>query len=300
MPISEVFNIDCMEYMREIPNGFFDLAVVDPPYGDGLGGGNPKRFGGMFRASIDGSPTRGGGGARSPAQQPTERRASSCTDSGSDSTSTNGRRASGLKRWGGHFDRYKRPPEERQQTGLPSGGGWAKRLDPDKKIIAWDVAPGEDYFRELFRVSRNQVIWGGNYFDLPPTRCFCIFRKTNIPAEGFSMAPVEYAWTSFNRNAVLIEAFAQSTPSEKRFHPTQKPIKLYERIFSEFAKPGDKILDTHLGSGSSRIAAWDAGLDFYGCEIDKVYFDQAAERFEAHAAQISLFNMAADQQKIGE
>lgn len=100
MPISEVFNIDCMEYMRKIPDGFFDLAVVDPPYGDGLGGGNPKRFGGMFRASIDGSPTRGGG-ARSPAQQPTERRAGGCTDSGSDSTSTNGRRASGLKRWGG-------------------------------------------------------------------------------------------------------------------------------------------------------------------------------------------------------
>lgn len=299
MPISEVFNIDCMEYMRKIPDGFFDLAVVDPPYGDGLGGGNPKRFGGMFRASIDGSPTRGG------------RRSITCTAADGKTSGRLhrfGQRFDKYKRpaseWpqamGGHFDRYKRPPEEWQQAGLPSGGGWAKRLDPDKKIIAWDVAPGEEYFQELFRVSRNQVIWGGNYFDLPPTRCFCIFRKTNIPAEGFSMAPVEYAWTSFNRNAVLIEAFTQSTPSERRFHPTQKPVKLYERIFSEFAKPGDKILDTHLGSGSSRIAAWDAGLDFYGCEIDKVYFDQAAERFEAHAAQISLFNMAADQQKIEE
>ena len=160
-----------------------------------------------------------------------------------------------------------------------------------KKIIAWDVAPGKDYFDELFRVSREQIIWGGNYFDLPPTRCFVIYRKTNIPADGFTMAPVEYAWTSFNRNAEYIEAFAQGRPGAERFHPTQKPVLLYQRLLEKFAKPGDRILDTHLGSGSSRIAAYDAGLDFVGCEIDKVYFDKQEERFAAHAAQQNLFLM---------
>lgn len=160
-----------------------------------------------------------------------------------------------------------------------------------KKIIAWDVAPGKDYFDELFRVSREQIIWGGNYFDLPPTRCFVIYRKTNIPADGFTMAPVEYAWTSFNRNAEYIEAFAQGRPGAERFHPTQKPVLLYQRLLEKFAKPGDRIIDTHLGSGSSRIAAYDAGLDFVGCEIDKTYFDKQEERFAAHAAQQNLFLM---------
>ena len=158
-----------------------------------------------------------------------------------------------------------------------------------KKIIAWDVAPDKEYFEELFRVSRNQIIWGGNYFDLPPTRCFVVYRKTNIPANGFTMSPVEYAWTSFNRNAEIVEAFAQGRPGEERFHPTQKPIKLYQEIFRKFAKDGDKILDTHLGSGSSRIAAYDAGLDFVGCEIDETYFRLQEERFATHTAQQSLF-----------
>ncbi len=155
-----------------------------------------------------------------------------------------------------------------------------------KKIIAWDIAPGKAYFDELFRVSRNQIIWGGNYFRLPPTRCFLIWHKPNIP-EKFTMAMCEYAWTSFSGNAKLISM--QSSGIEGRFHPTQKPVALYKWIFRQFAKPGDKILDTHLGSGSSRIAAYDAGLDFVGFEIDKDYFRKEEERFQAHTAQQSLF-----------
>ena len=106
------------------------------------------------------------------------------------------------------------------------------------------------------------------------------------------MSPVEYAWTSFNDNAAMFEADSNAKAGEiRRIHPTQKPVALYAWIFSKYAKPGFKILDTHLGSGSSRIAAWDAGLDFVGCEIDKVYFDLQEKRFEAHAAQGNLFLM---------
>ena len=101
------------------------------------------------------------------------------------------------------------------------------------------------------------------------------------------MAPVEYAWTSFHENAGMFEAF--SSGDKSRFHPTQKPVSLYAWILKRYAQPGFKILDTHLGSGSSRIAAYNAGLDFWGYEIDKVYFDLEEERFAKHAAQINLF-----------
>ena len=156
-----------------------------------------------------------------------------------------------------------------------------------KKIIAWDTAPGEEYFKELFRVSRNQIIWGGNYFALPPTRCFLVWRKLTI-SEKFTMAMAEYAWTSFNSNAKVFEHVPQDNTGQ-RFHPTQKPVALYAWIFSNYAKPGDKILDTHLGSGSSRIAAYDAGLDFVGYEIDKEYFEKEEERFERHTSQLNMF-----------
>lgn len=177
------------------------------------------------------------------------------------------------ERFGGLFDKYR-------ETDRGNLGGKVR-----KKIIAWDTAPGKEYFDELFRVSRNQIIWGGNYFNLPPTRCFLVWRKLTI-SENFSMAMAEYAWTSFNENAKLFECAPQDAT---RFHPTQKPVSLYAWIFSRYAKTGMRILDTHLGSGSSRIAAYDAGLDFVGYEIDKVYFDKQEERFAAHAAQMSLF-----------
>lgn len=156
-----------------------------------------------------------------------------------------------------------------------------------KKIIDWDIAPPEEYFNELFRVSRSVIIWGGNYFRLPPSRNFLVWDKINI-SDTFSMAMCEYAWTNISGNAKLFRAASQGRPGE-RFHPTQKPVKLYEWIFKNYAKPGYKILDTHLGSGSSRIAAYDAGLDFVGCEIDKQYFDRQEQRFAEHCAQMNFF-----------
>lgn len=175
----------------------------------------------------------------------------------------------------GQFDKYKVSR---------TGGTWARKYG--KKIVEWDYAPGEDYFNELFRVSKEQIIWGGNYFNLPPNRCFIVWEKTNIP-ENFTMAMAEYAWCSFNDNAKIIKL--SSAGIENRFHPTQKPENLYRWIYSHYSKPGYRILDTHLGSGSNRIAAYDAGLDFVGFEIKKRYFDLQEQRFKAHAAQGNLF-----------
>ena len=161
-------------------------------------------------------------------------------------------------RFGERFDRYKlenRPSaqykteagtrtHEKYGGGIVSrtGGTWASKFG--KKIIAWDIAPPKEYFDELFRISRNQIIWGGNYFDLPPTRCFLIWRKTNVP-QDFTMSMCEYAWTSFNANAKVFDFSAVGLPN--RFHPTQKPIELYEWIYGLYAKKGFKIIDTHLG-----------------------------------------------------
>lgn len=163
-----------------------------------------------------------------------------------------------------------------------TGGCWSAKYGND--ISLWDIAPDEAYFTELFRVSKNQIIWGGNYFALPPTRCFLVWRKLTI-SEGFSMAMAEYAWTSFNDNAKVFECAPQGTKDDERIHATQKPVKLYEWILSNYAKPGDKILDTHLGSGSSRIACSELGFDFVGCEIDKAYFDLQEKRFSDYSSQ---------------
>ena len=239
-----------MEYMRTLPDKAFDLAVVGPPYGDG-NGGSAKRFGGMFGA-VYGENTRA---------------------HVADAHERDG--APQYNRFGGIFDKYKS-----SQNGRDMGG------KVRKKIVAWDVAPKEEYFQELFRISRDQIIWGGNYFSLPPTRCFLILRKTNIP-ENFSMAMCEYAWTSFNGNAKVFDFNMARRPG--RFHPTQKPVELYEWILTSFAKEGDKILDTHLGSGSSRIAAYNLSFDFVGCEIDETYFNLQEQRFLEHTAQERLW-----------
>ena len=172
--------------------------------------------------------------------------------------------------------------------GLPrdssNGRGKLKsRIFNQGNISRWDKPPDNGYFDELFRVSRNQIIWGGNYFNLPPCRCFVVWDKLQ-PWENFSRC--EYAWTSFDMPSKL---FAFDNRYGGKIHPTQKPIELYSYLLARFAKPGDKILDTHLGSGSSRIAAYDAGLDFTGYEIDPDYFQKQEERFNAHTAQMSLF-----------
>lgn len=163
-----------------------------------------------------------------------------------------------------------------------TGEGTIKNFGDD------NISPGPEYFEQLFRVSRNQIIWGGNYYLLPPSRGFLIWRKTTV-AENFSMAMCEYAWMSFDSNSKIFEAAPQGTKKDPRIHPTQKPVALYAWIFQHYAKPGDRILDTHLGSGSSRIAAWDAGLDFTGYEIDPEYFEAQEKRFQQHTEQMSLF-----------
>ena len=503
MSDSITFNEDCLAGMKRYPDGFFSLAVVDPPYGGGFAdSGGCKGWFAKYHQNADSSQSLN-------VEREREREA-------------DGRPA--YNRFGSPgsiFERYKREEQD------------------GKKIIAWDAAPGEEYFKELFRVSRNQIIWGGNYFDLPPTRCFLVWRKLTI-SENFSMAMAEYAWTSFNSNAKVFECAPQGKAGDTRFHPclpdgtevffngvwkpieqveigdrnifgvvsdisthdaeilyqisagsekvtatwnhpflivrggsifwanaehiregdeilrtrsalthsqkkgmldtekmgsdfgwsialfgrnilaqfqtvcksitkistrrtialkisslshhlntngftkvadistafgisrvkyaenskrprqkigtigadglteksarnalskkslrtvvcecqrvgsvrairektkvynltldgipafetkcgithnTQKPVELYAWVYKLFAKPGDKILDTHMGSQSSRIAAWDAGLDYVGFEIDKTYFDLGEARFQKHTAQTNLFLMEQD------
>lgn len=165
--------------------------------------------------------------------------------------------------------------------------GRRKGDKPSKyKRVTWDsMPPSKEYFDELFRVSHNQIVWGANYFSMPATKCFIVWRKPQI-SEDVSFSMVEYAWTSFEQTS---KEWVGMSAEPDRIHPTQKPIALYSWIFSRYAKPGDKILDTHLGSGSSRIAAYDAGLDFVGCEIDPDYFAAQEARYQAHVAQMSLF-----------
>ena len=167
-----------------------------------------------------------------------------------------------------------------------TGGTWAAKYGTS--IRNWDIAPSDEYFKELFRVSRNQIIWGGNYFNLPPIRCFLIWRKLSI-SENFTMAMAEYAWTSFDGNAKVFDCAPQGKNGDPRFHPTQKPIALYAWILNNYAKQGDTILDTHLGSGSSAIAAWELGFEFTGIEIDEEYYNNAVKRFKTHTAQQKLF-----------
>lgn len=193
MPISEVYNMDCMEYMKGIPDKFFDLAVVDPPYGISV-------------------------------------------------------------------------------TKMNMGGRNTVKPDLNKK---WDsTTPDKEYFKNLFRVSVRQIIWGGNYFDLPASQYFAIWDKGES-MYGRDFAECELAWVSSGGTRI----FKKSPNQLNRIHPTQKPISLYAWILKNYAKTGDKILDTHLGSGSSRIAAYKLGFDFYATEIDKDYFESQEERF---------------------
>lgn len=226
-----------MEAMKEFPDKFFDLAVVDPPYG----------------ISVDLQSLGQGTGLA---------------------------------------------PERNTQKILKSrmnGGGKLKDRILNRSETSWDYEPPtKEYFTELFRVSKEQVVWGGNYFDLPPTRGIICWDKEQT---FLNFSQWEFAWTSMSFPAKIFRfsnrGFA-CPEKEIKFHPTQKPIALYAWIYNELAKPGMKILDTHLGSGSSRIAAYDAKLDFWGYEIDKTYFDLQEERFARHTAQTSLFVDTAD------
>lgn len=150
----------------------------------------------------------------------------------------------------------------------------------------WDNAiPNNKYFNELFRVSKNQIIWGGNYFNLPPSQGFYIWDKKQ--PEGFSLAMCEYAWTSIQQPAKM---WSLSVLKERgKIHPTQKPVELYEWLIMREAKEGDKILDTHLGSGSIAIACYNLGFDLTACELDKEYYEAALKRIDNHKRQQRLF-----------
>lgn len=152
---------------------------------------------------------------------------------------------------------------------------------------SWDnEAPTEEYFKELYRVSESQIVWGANYFSMPATRCFLIWDK-NQP-EGVSFASCKYAWTSFDKSAKTYYQRPQNADIE-RIHPTQKPVKLYQWLLKNYAKEGDRVLDTHLGSGSSAIAAHYGGFDFVGCELDEDYFNAAKERIDNETRQRAMF-----------
>lgn len=151
----------------------------------------------------------------------------------------------------------------------------------------WDnEIPEDDYFKELFRVSKEQIVWGANYFNMPPTRCFLIWDKQQ--PEGVSFASCEYAWTSFDKSAKTFYQRPQKADNI-RIHPTQKPVKLYEWLLMNYAKEGDKILDTHLGSGSIAIACHNLGFDLTACELDKDYYQAAIKRIEEHKKQLRMF-----------
>ena len=154
------------------------------------------------------------------------------------------------------------------------------------KKVNWDNdIPNENYFKELFRVSKNQIIWGANYFNMPPTKSFIIWRKPHI-SEQMSFSMCEYAYSSFDITAKIWSGISNE---KDRIHPTQKPVALYKWLLKNYAKEGDKILDTHLGSGSIAIACWDMGFDLTAYEIDKEYFDNACKRLENHKKQLQLF-----------
>ncbi len=208
MATSEVFNIDCMKALPAWEDGYFDLAIVDPPYGIG-------RDGSVRTTSKHG-----------------------------------GRKAHSFKGW-------------------------------DSSI------PNEQYFNELFRVSKNQIIWGANYFTefLPPSMGWIVWDK----GQRICNSDGELAFTSFDQALRIIEMNRVELLLEGTIHPTQKPIKLYKRLLNDYAKEGDKILDTHLGSGSIAIACHDYKFDLIGCELDKDYYEAALKRFNNHKAQQVLF-----------
>jgi site-specific DNA-methyltransferase (adenine-specific) len=218
-PFSEVFNEDCIQVMKRYPDKFFDLAVVDPPYGIGEDG----------RKGVRTSPSRP--------------------------------------------NSYNREPKY-------AAKGWDNE------------PPSKEYFIELLRVSKKVIIWGANHFieNIPNqnSSCWIVWDKKN---EGTDFADCELAWTNM-KTAVrkyTIHKFEGTRGGKDCIHPTQKPVKLYDWIYSKYAEKGNKILDTHLGSGSNRIAAHKAGLSFVGCEIDKDYFDAQEKRFKEFVSQLRLF-----------
>ena len=203
--------MDCMEYMKSLPDNAFDLAIVDPPYGI-------ERF----------------------------------------------------KKGSLRFDK-----SEKSKNGL-----------------LWDVKPTKEYFIELQRISVHQIIWGANNFELPPTEYFCIWDKCQT-VDNFATAEYAYVSQSLKKPAKIfkysIHQHNSDHPNGSKIHPTQKPIKLYEWLLTNYAKQGDKILDTHLGSGSHAIACNNLGFELVGLELDRDYFKASCERIAKETQQERLF-----------
>ncbi len=213
--VTETYQMDCMDYMRELPDKAFDLAIVDPPYGIGA-------------------------------------------DKVQNEQGISGR--------------------------ISNSGRWKIY-----KQTAWDnETPSVEYFAELKRLSCHQIIWGGNYFQTDLSGVVVWDKGING-----TMKEGELAATSFNTFKMFrlsrVDAYINS--GESKIHPTQKPVALYKWLLQNYAKPGDRILDTHLGSGSSRIAAYDLGFDFVGIELDKDYFEAQEKRFAEHIKQPQLFEV---------
>lgn len=220
------YNMDCMEGMKEFPDKYFDLAIVDPPYGIGVQTMQYTKTG-KRRASRN--------------------TAAACRD-------------------------YRRTDE-------------------------WDIKPSAEYFKQLMRVSKKQIIWGGNYFAdiLPPSRSFIVWDKRCNDAMRNDFADCEYAWMSKGLGVARVYRYlwkgmlqGDMKNKEVRFHPTQKPVALYRWILANYAKQGDKLLDTHVGSASSLIAFEERGFDYVGFEIDADYYQKASARIEEFRQQIRM------------
>lgn len=175
--------------------------------------------------------------------------------------------------------------------------GWGVNKNrPKLDDVKWDKkTPNKEYFIELQRVSKNQIICGGNYFTdkIPVSKCWIVWNKINNTDNKSVFADAELLWTSFKKVVKMYTlrtmGFISDTKDNKRIHPTQKPTELYEWLLINYAKEGDKILDTHLGSGSIAIACHNLGYDLTACELDKEYYDSAIKRINEHKQQLRMF-----------
>ena len=174
--------------------------------------------------------------------------------------------------------------------------GWGVNKNrPKLEDVSWDKeTPNQEFFDELIRVSKNQIVWGGNYFTdkLPVSKCWIVWNKINNTDNKSVFADAELCWTSFKKVVKMFTlrtmGFISDTKDENRIHPTQKPSELYKWILDNYAKEGDKILDTHLGSGSIAIACHDYGFELTACELNPDYYEASIKRIKNHISQIKL------------
>ena len=180
------------------------------------------------------------------------------------------------------------PPYGIERFQKPSGSTRFKtsKLMQEEGLV-WDKKPNQEYWSELFRVSKNQIVWGANNFVMPPSEYFCIWNKKQT-VDNFATA--EYAWVSMGlkKPAKMFDYSIHKHNHTNKIHPTEKPVALYKWLLKNYANEGDKILDTHLGSGSIAIACHDLGFDLTACELDKEYYDAAMKRINNHKKQLKL------------